>query len=464
MGADPPRSRAVLAAWGLFALVAGAMALLAVLEWADALLTGRPVLYGEGAVAHAAILLRSGAAYRDATGVVAANYPPLYLLAASLDDPFRVGRAVTIGSAVAVALVVGWRARPADPLARVGLALGWLGLAPVAIWGAAVKPDLFAVALTAAGVAVLERASAGRGGAAAAGVLLAAAVWAKPTAALPALAVLAWAFLHARPAFGRAMLGVTAVAAVAAAQAVAIGVGDLWRHVVTWNALPWSAEQTLLVAALGAGTVGVLVAVAVRVGAARHIALAYMLGALAVVLLGGREGATINYLLDLAAATSFALATVAPSLRASAGLPIAAMVQLAIAVALLTPFGIVPGRAPTTGAWGRPERTEVVRELGPGDHLVEDSGLLVAALRQPVIDDLFLWSRLAASGAIDRGPIVARATEGAFASVVSEADLAHLDAAPAYERARWEPSLVRAILERYALERSTGALWIYRPR
>ncbi len=102
--------------------------------------------------------------------------------------------------------------------------------------------------------------------------------------------------------------------------------------------------------------------------------------------------------------------------------------------------------------------------LGPGTHLVEDSGLLVADGREPALDDLFLWSRLVSSGAIDPSPIVARVQAGGFASIVSEADLEHLDRAPAYERARWDPTLVSWILSRYALERSTGVLWVYRPR
>ena len=462
MAADPSRRRALAGVWGVFAVVAGAMALLAVLEWSEALASGRPILYGEGPVAHAAALMRTGAAYRDATGAVAANYPPLYLIVASLGDPFRVGRAVTIASTVAVSLVIAWRARGAGPLAAVGLGLGWIALAPVAIWGAAIKPDLFAVALTLGGVAALER-SRGRS-ALVAGALLALGVWAKPTALLPAAAVLAWCALTDRATFARAAAGFGGVAAVAALHALALGPGDVWRHVVAWNVLPWSAEQTALVLVLGVATVGIVLAVAAMSGALNGIALAYVVGALAVVLLAGREGATINYLLDLAAAISYALASAAARVRLSAALPVGGMVQLALAVALLTPFGIVPGRAPTTGAWGQPERGEVVHALGPGRHLVEDSGLLVADGREPAIDDLFLWSRLARAGAIDPAPVIADARRGAFASVVSEADLAALDRAPAYERARWDPALVAAILERYVLDRATGALWVYRPR
>jgi hypothetical protein len=463
VASDAAPGRGLALVWAIFAVVAGAMALLAALEWGEALATGRPILYGEGSVAHAAILLRDGTAYRDTTGAVAANYPPLYLLVASLGDPFRAGRAATIASAVAVAVIVAWRARNGGRLVAAALGLGWIGLAPVAIWGAAIKPDVFAIALTLGGVAVLDR-SRGARAAFFAGVLLELALWSKPTAALPAIALLAWVLLRERGRVVSLLGGFIAAAAVMLAYAVALGPLDVWRHVVAWNVLPWSAEQTVLVVVLGVATLGVVLAVAVMARGFRGLTLAYLTGALAVVALSGREGATINYLLDLAAAISYALATVAPRLRASAALPIAGTVQLALAVALLTPFGIVPGRAPTTGAWGQPERGAVVHALGPGRHLVEDSGLLVADGREPPIDDLFLWSRLARTGAIDPAPVIAMARGGAFASIVSEADLAALDRAPAYERARWDPALVAAILDRYVLDRSTGVLWVYRPR
>lgn len=456
-------ARAARLAWAIFAAVAAALALLAVAHWVEALLSGRPVIYGEGAVANAALLFRDGTGYRDTTGAVAANYPPLYIALASLGDPFRVGRALTMLSAIAVGAMVAWRARDGGPLAAAAIGLGWLALAPVGIWGAAVKPDLLAVALTFGGVAVLERSRAGSG-AIAAGALLALAVWAKPTALLPAAAVLAWAFVALRPAIAPASAGFAATAAIATLHAATIGIGDVWRHVVTWNALPWSTEQALLVLVLAAAVVGIVVAALTAAGAVRGIALAYLVGAWGVVLLAGREGATINYLLDLAAATAFAAARGAPRLRASAGFAVAASAQLAIGLWLLAPFGIVPGREATTGAWGQPERMEAVRALGPGDHLVEDSGLLMAAGRRPVIDDLFLWRALAASERVGTAPLFDRVLSGELASVVSEVDLTRLDQAPAYERARWHPGLVALILEHYRLERSTGRLWVYRPR
>ena len=470
------------AAWAVLLAVAGTIAAVVVASWADALASGRPVLYGEGAVANAALLMRDGNPYADTSGAVAANYPPLYIALAALGDPFRAGRAVTIVSTLVVTLLLWRRSRGAPPVARAAVGLAWVALAPVAIWGAAVKPDMLAVAFTLAGVAALERATRGRlvrslgddAAALAAGALLALAVWAKPTALLPALAVLAFAAVAWRPAFVRAVLGTSVVAAVALAHAASFGIGDVWLHVVVWNALPWSVEQALLLVVVAAGSQGILLAVVARMGAFRGIALAYLLGAAGTAVLGGREGATINYLLDLAAATMFAAAAVMPRVAKVPALPAGLAVQLVIGFVLLAPFGSVPGRDPGTGAWGARERMDVVRSL-PRDrkHLVEDSGLLVAAGMTPVIDDLFLWSRLLARAEI--GPALATGLVGAgeYATVISEFDLERYEEAAPYQRARWHPLLVREILTRYELDplvadvlRAGGrpVLWVYRPR
>ncbi|MGH2377513.1 MAG: hypothetical protein ACRDGT_03490 [Candidatus Limnocylindria bacterium] len=474
--------RATGYAWLALRGTAGLLAVIAIIQWIDALTTGRPVLYGEGAVASAALLFRDGDPYGDVPGrFVAANYPPLYLWLASLGDPFHTGRAVTIASALAVSVLVWWRASGLDRVPRAALTLLWPALVPVAIWGAAVKPDMLAVALTFGGVAVLERsvragspAWSGASGPLLGGALLALAVWAKPTALLPALAVLGLVAVSARPVFWRSAVGAAAVAALALGHAALLGAGDVWRHVVVWNALPWSAEQALLLAVLGAATLGILLAAASLAGAFRGIALAYLLGAGGVALLGGREGATVNYLLDLGAATVFGVSGVAARLGASAGFPLAGAAQLLLGFAVLAPFGIVPGRDGGTGAWGPAERMEVVRSLERDEpHLVEDSGLLVANGITPVIDDVFLWSRLLSRGEIGPDLGAGLAGSGIYATVVSEFDLERYDEATAAQRARWHPLLVREVLARYELDPSVAetvsrggrpVLWVYRPR
>ncbi|HZC31409.1 MAG TPA: hypothetical protein VE261_07815 [Gaiellaceae bacterium] len=480
MTAEAAGGRGARIAWLAFAVLVSAATLVALAEWVRALALRGPVLYGEGAVAHAALLARDGVEYVTGAAVVAgplrpiftaANYPPLYFRLAGLGDPFIVGRAVSIAATIAVAAAIVWRARRGGPVVALALGAGWIATFPVAVWGPAVKPDLVALALTVGGVLTI---AAGPRRAFAAGILLALAVWTKPTELLPAAALLAWCITQGR----RALLGYVAggAAGLVVASIVLMGPGfplvggkAFLVHVVTWNALPWSAEQVGLLAFVGAATLGATIGAAILLREYEGPLLAYALGGLGVLVLGGREGATVNYLLDLSAAAALALASAAPRLRALPAYPVAATVQLALTVALLDPFALVPGGLPRTGAWGDPARLDVVRDLPAGPALVEDSGLLVGAGREPVVDDLFLWSRLeeASSGgpSFAEGPRLIEAVAARrFTTIASETDLERLDAAPAYERARWAPDLVRVVLEGYVLDHRVGALWFYRRR
>jgi hypothetical protein len=70
-----------------------------------------------------------------------------------------------------------------------------------------------------------------------------------------------------------------------------------------------------------------------------------------------------------------------------------------------------------------------------------------------------------AGGTIDPGALLADVGGARFTAIVTEVDLGQLGAAPAYERSRWDPSLVQAIDTRYRLvSRAPGGLFIYRPR
>ena len=429
-----------------------------------------PVLYGEGAVAHAAILARDhleytiGARYGDVSPIfTAANYPPLYFHLASIVDPFITGRAASIAATLAVAAMVFVSARSAGRLAAAALTAGWLALAPVMIWGPALKPDLVALALTALAVVLLDRR---RELAPIAGFALIFAALAKPTALLPAGALVAWLAWSDRATLVRCGFG-AAVAVVAAAVTVYLdSVPDVWRHVVSWNALSWSVDQAVSVAIVGVFVIGISIGVAALSGGLGGARTAYLVGALAIVVLGGREGATINYLLDLTAATTLSIAAIGPRLRPSALIPLALLAQLVVGTIVLDPLRVVPGRVPTTGAWSDQLRggTIVLAFQADSRYLVEDSGLLVRNGIPPVVDDLFLWSRLVERGLIDADPVLNQVREGRIDLVIAQTDLEHLDAAPGFERQRWAGVLVQSVLDRYRLTNHIGDLWIYARR
>ena len=459
------RSRATVA-WAAYLVPAAALALYALMQWLSALANRNPVMYGEGAVANAARLARDGIAYLDPdpSRFVAANYPPLYFHLASIVDPLISGRVVSIVATLAVAAMVFITARPAGRLAAAALAAGWLALSPVMVWGPAIKPDLVALALTALAVVLLDRR---RELAPIAGFALVFAALAKPTALLPAAALVAWLAWSDWTRLVRCGFG-AAVAVVAAAVTVYLdSVPDVWRHVVTWNALSWSVDQAVSIAVLGVVVIGISAGIAALTGGLRGARVAYLVGAIAIVALGGREGATINYLLDFTVAIMLSIAAIAPRLRPNALIPLALLVQLAVGTFVLDPLRVVPGRVPTTGAWSdQPLRSTAISVAFrvDGRYLVEDSGLLAQSGIPPVVDDLFLWSRLVERGIIDAGPIVNQVREGRIDSVIAQTDLQHLDSASGFERQRWAGVLVRAVLDRYQLVHQGGDLWIYEPR
>ena len=449
-------------AWWVYAGSATALALVVVANWIWAITLRGPVLYGEGAVAHAAILARACAEYALPlfsldTGPIftAANYPPLYFHLAGIgEDPFVTGRALSVIATSLVAVAIAWRARVAGPVVAWTIALAWLASVPVMQWGAAVKPDPVALAFTVGAVIVLARE---RPNHPLAGTLFAAAALAKPTALVPALVLFAYV---ARRDPIAALRGLGAGVVTAALVFLLTHPPDdaMRLHVVDWNALPWRFELLtgLVVVALLVLAVPIGTAVATR--AFGGVVGAYLAGAVGVLLLGGREGATINYFLDLSAALALIAAGLAPRLAARPAYPLAALGQLVLAAALLNPFPGAPSLLQPTGKWGSPERIAFVRDFVPGTVLAEDSGLIVATGRQPSVDDVFLWSRLYGTGRIDGAQLLGAVRAGMFDAVVTEVDLERFDLSPGYERQRWHPDLVAAVLERYHMPTRTFGL------
>jgi hypothetical protein len=431
----------------------------AVFLWVLALASGGPVLYGEGAVAHAgAIIARGGDPYgpERAGAFVAANYPPLAFVVAAVGEavgPFFALRLASILSTLALAVAIGWRAR--RPVHALALGTAFLALFPVEVWGPAHKPDPLAMALTATAVLTVGPTWRRAGIAGTCGAL---AALAKPTSLLPLVVVLIYLLWREREAAVRALAVAVSVAALAIAlSASRFDLGGIAEHAVRRNELPVDIAQLpslLLVAVLALGLF-VATAALTRDGRLR----AYLAGAALVVLLGAREGATINYLLDLSVASSFALATIATRVR-TATLPLGLAAQLVVAVIAFHPLD----PSASVGAWGDPRRIAFAASLArTSPHLAEDSGVLVANGIDPVVDDLFLWSRLVADGS-RTDDVTARVDDGEFATVIAEVPLDALAAAPGFERQRWSPALARAVLAAYRLDATGDHFYRYVPR
>lgn len=442
-------------AWWIYAVVAAALAVVVVGNWVWVLNAHMPILYGEGAVAHAAILARdgleytTGARYGDASPIfTAANYPPLYFHLAGIgDEPFVTGRVISIAATLFVACAIAMRARAAGSLVGGTIALAWLASIPIMQWGLALKPDPLALALTVGATLALAR---GRPLPLVAGVLIGVAVMAKPTAVFPGIALLAYVARRDRLGAAKGLAG-GLVAALVVGFLTHFPDNALWVHVIDWNALPWRFELLVPLVFIAVLVLAVPIATVVMTRRGGGAVGAYLVGAIGLLMLGGREGATVNYFLDLSAALALAAATVAPRLSLGLAYPVASIAQLALGVVLLNPFPTTPSLLAPTGKWADPSIIAYVRDFIPGTVLAEDSGLLVASGREPRVDDLFLWSRNYATGRsfVEGTRLLVAVRAGLFDEVVSEVDLERIDTGPGYERQRWHPDLVVAVLERY---------------
>jgi hypothetical protein len=90
----------------------------------------------------------------------------------------------------------------------------------------------------------------------------------------------------------------------------------------------------------------------------------------------------------------------------------------------------------------------------------EDSGIVVAAGIDPLIDDQYVWARLVALGARS-DDLTPRVSAGEFAAILSDVALDRIPDSTLVERQRWPAELVAAVLARYRLDRHESTLWVY---
>ena len=445
------------APWLFLAAVALLTAGHTLIDWITVVASGVSTGYGEGAVAHAGqIVARGGDAYAaEAAGTfVSANYPPLAYVVEALGaslGPFTALRIANVVALCAVAALVAWRAR-AIPLVAVALGASFLALFPVAAWGSGARVDPLAVAFTAFAVVT---ASTDPRRAALAGLCAALAIAAKPTAVVPLAVVLAYLLWRERSValrFGASL--VVASLAVLVVVLLRFDAAGLWKHLVLYNSFPYDIRNPVLLVVLGLVLIGSFVVFAALVADGRMRA--YLVGALAVVALGGHEGATINYLLDLAAASSLALAPTIATRSGRAPALFAAQLVATLFLATIGPFA-PPAQAILVA------RADAAKTLPAGPIYAEDSGPLIAAGIEPVIDDSYVWARLVALG-VRVDDVTPRVRSGGFAAVVADVPLDKLAESAHFEQQRWPADLAAAVLERYRLDRHEGTLWIYVPR
>jgi len=415
------------------------------------------------------------------------NYPPLALLAArvmaELGLPeLAAGRA---GNGLALLALLGaaaaWaRARGARGAALAGT-VGLLGASfPVLYAAGQFHIELWAVAFTVAGFALLDRGSTRRS-AALAGVALALACWSKQTQVVPAAVALAWAWrwrrVAALPATGAfALAGLLGAAGITAAWGL-----EPWRHMLAYTVGTYSLTNLGSQALSHALPWIVLLAFVANTArsegppARRDPLLWLWIGALAWSLSSARVGSSYAYFLDLHVATAlwagprlFGGGAASPSRAwrwilavqlvaadvgtgAALGVNVARLreVERGLPAVCAALGGRASDAAPSPASVGAAEPLVLSEEVG----VARACGRRVAA--HP-----FIMASLAEQGRWDPAPL-----DAAFrAGDVPVALLAFDPREPALgaHGERWPPSLLRSFAQAPVVERAGAGFWVAR--
>lgn len=379
--------------------------------------------YGEGFVQIDAVRAARGESLYGDPGEVPFTlhvYPPLYTWLVSLflldgSDSYVPGRLIDYLSVVfTAALLVASARRRTGPVAW-GVGALYLTLPIFVSWGAAVRPDNLAVALSALGVVLVDRLADRRAVYWAVPVFLAAGLCKQSVAAGLAAALLSLAFRNPRTALRFAALFAAATVAIVGALVFATD-GGFWLHTVSAHVdKPFGWMRVWSVArAFGeshAPLVALAAALLLRVALARRpsiYALWLVISAVGT-LSAGKSGSDTNYFLEPVAACAF---LAAQELRLpAAGAPAwqrgaaAALAVLAVGWAALNTRLHLDNA--TWIAASEAEFAAAVEKWGHtrGPIVSDDAGFLLA-VNEPLYLRPYIMSELARSGGWDPEPVL----------------------------------------------------------
>jgi hypothetical protein len=392
-------------------------------------------------------------------------------------DPVRSGQALALvyGAAVVAGLfLLGLRAGLGRAAALTFAVLPLAGAATQLCLGA-VRGDLLAVALQAFALAALWHGPTRRA-IAAAGVLLALAISAKPTAAAALAAAVAWLLLRREPrraialaavALGLAALLLGATELVSAGRfsaALAAGAGggatpaDVARAPLRLAALLVHDDPGALLLAVAAGAALVAAARARALPALPALWLAASAASALAVL--ASPGTAVNHLADLEAASAAVLGACAaragaPARAARLGAVAASLAGVALSLSLL---------ARDRAGSRLDDARRALAGAPPGTLLSEDPAVPILRGERPFLLDPFML-RLAAErrpGTV--APLVQRIRAGGFAAAVLLRDPFAADEDGWYARVHLGPAVVDALRERYEVAARAGRYVVLLPR
>jgi len=419
--------------------------------------------YGEGIVLQQAQMMTGPRAYGSITEApfIVFHYPPVYHLAVRAvvavsggADPVEAARLVSLLAALVVAAALASLAISAAPagrwswLAGASAALAFLGTVSVELWLPLARVDMLSLAFTMGGLAVAARAASSRSMILGAVLLFVLGVFTKQTSlAAPAAAVAVLLASDRRRGIEAILVGL-AVSLLLLGVAQRLTDGGFLRHVVAYNVNRFEFLRLLLLIQPVAMQLPTLAAIAFGLMAggatgdrgifaglredrrrrARAMLVVHFTLTSAMLVLMGKSGSSVNYLLEWACSGA-ALAGVAVGRAVDAlrnggtGFRAGRLGIVTMAAALaIQPFLLPPAGARTQPMVAQvphvaPTLIAAIRESGRS--VISDDMVAVLRAGQPVLWEPAIFAELASLGRWDEAAIVSAIRDGAFAFAVT---------------------------------------------
>ena len=456
-----------------------------------------PLDYGEAPLVDQAMRLAAGQSiYRpdlSSPPYTISNYPPLYPLSMLpfvklLGPNFWAGRAIsllsTLASGVFLALIV--YTHSSDRLAAVVTGLLFLAIPYVVGWSSLARVDMFALALSTAGLYVVTRWPTTWRGLVVSALLLVAAIYTRQSYALAApLAAFVWLWTQGRQqalrrslpraetrGSGQALRLAVLVGGISLLLFLALNAltrGGFFYNVVTANVNEFDVERVQRhwrdlreVASILLFIGGVSLFLAPRRVKIWSLLIPYLIGACLSAVTIGKIGSNVNYLLELSAALILAAGALLAWSRERPWLRVLMLILLALQVGQLMKATLE--RPVESIKW----RLHPAKELKDLEWIVQTAdgpvladefmGLLTLQNRSLYIQP-FEVTQLANAGLWDQTDLLASIRNQEFPIILVH----HFMGWPVYKE-RWTPEMLSAITENYASTDFLAQTVVFRPR
>ena len=440
-----------------------------------------PLDYGEAPLVDQAMRLAAGQSiYRpdlSSPPYTISNYPPLYPLSMLpfvklLGPNFWAGRAIsllsTLASGVFLALIV--YTHSSDRLAAVVTGLLFLAIPYVVGWSSLARVDMFALALSTAGLYVVTRWPTTWRGLVVSALLLVAAIYTRQSYALAApLAAFVWLWAHDRRQALRLAVLVGGISLLLFLALNALTRGGFFYNVVTANVNEFDVERVQRhwrdlreVASILLFIGGVSLFLAPRRVKIWSLLIPYLIGACLSAVTIGKIGSNVNYLLELSAALILAAGALLAWSRERPWLRVLMLILLALQVGQLMKATLE--RPVESIKW----RLHPAKELKDLEWIVQTAdgpvladefmGLLTLQNRSLYIQP-FEVTQLANAGLWDQTDLLASIRNQEFPIILVH----HFMGWPVYKE-RWTPEMLSAITENYASTDFLAQTVVFRPR